>query len=85
MLTRHLNIYMIAERSSWKLQAHRSHRSTKDLAPERAHTSVMKIMESASVAIHVLPIKGTAQVKFKVVVGTEPTLSMTMLVANGNK
>ena len=31
------------------------------------------------VAIHVPPIKGTAQVKFKVVDGTEPTL-----VANGN-
>ena len=37
------------------------------------------------VAIHVPPIKGTAQVNFKVVDGTEPTLSMTMLVANGNK
>ena len=31
------------------------------------------------------PIKGIAQVKFKVVDETEPTLSMTMLVANGNK
>ena len=37
------------------------------------------------VAIHVPPIKGTAQLKFKVVGGTEPTLSMTMLMANGNK
>ena len=37
------------------------------------------------VAIHVPPIKGSAQVKFEVVDGTEPTLSMTMLVANGNK
>ena len=37
------------------------------------------------VAIHVPPIKGTAQVKFKVVDGTEPTLSMTMLVANVNR
>ena len=37
------------------------------------------------VDMHVLPIKGTAQVKFKVVDGTEPTLSMTMLVVNGNK
>ena len=27
----------------------------------------------------------SAQVKFKVVDGTEPTLSMTMLVANGNQ
>ena len=36
------------------------------------------------VAMHVPPIKGTAQVKFKVLDGTEPTLSMPMLVANGN-
>ena len=36
------------------------------------------------VVIHVPPIKGTAQVNFKVLDGTEPTLS-TMLVANGNK
>ena len=35
--------------------------------------------------MHVPPIKGTAQVKFKVFDGTEPTLSMPMLVANGNK
>ena len=50
LLTRHLNIYMVAERSSSKLQAHRSHRSTKDLAPERAHMSVMKIRKSASLS-----------------------------------
>ena len=37
------------------------------------------------VAIHVPPIKGTAHVKLKVLDGTEPTLSKTMLVANGNK
>ena len=37
------------------------------------------------VAMHVPPIKGTAQVKFKVLDGTEPTLSMPMLVANGNR
>ena len=37
------------------------------------------------VAMHVLPIKGTAQVTFKVVDGTEPTLSMPMLEANGNR
>ena len=37
------------------------------------------------VAIHVPPIKGIAKVTFKVFDGTEPTLSMTMLVANGNK
>ena len=37
------------------------------------------------VAMHVPPIKGTAQVKFKVLAGTEPILSMPMLVAHGNK
>ena len=37
------------------------------------------------VAIHVPPIKGTAQVTFKILHGTKPTLSMPMLVANGNK
>ena len=37
------------------------------------------------VAIHVPPIKGTAQVKFKVLDGTEPILSMPMLVAIGTK
>ena len=30
-------------------------------------------------------IKGTAQVTFEVVAGTEPTLSMPMLVANGHR
>ena len=37
------------------------------------------------VAMHVLPIKGIDQEKFKVVDGTEPTLSVPMLVANGNR
>ena len=37
------------------------------------------------VEMHVPPIKGTAQEKFKVLDGTEPTLSMPMLVANDNK
>ena len=41
--------------------------------------------EECVVAIHVPPIKVTAQVKFKVLDGTEPTLSMPMLVANGNR
>ena len=41
--------------------------------------------EECVVAMHVLLIKGTAQVTFKVVDGTEPTLSMPMLVANGNR
>ena len=36
------------------------------------------------VAMLVPPIKCTAQVKFKVFNGTEPTLSMPMLVAKGN-
>ena len=35
--------------------------------------------------MHVLPIKGTAQVKFKVLDGIEPILSMPMLAANGNR
>ena len=35
--------------------------------------------------MHVPPIKGTAQVTFEVVDGTEPTLSMPMLEANGNR
>ena len=30
-------------------------------------------------------MKGTAQVKFKVLDGTEPTFSMPMLVVNGNR
>ena len=37
------------------------------------------------VAMDVLPIKGAAQVKFKVFDGTERILSMPMLVANGNR
>ena len=37
------------------------------------------------VEMHSHPIKGTAQVAFKVVAGTEPTLSMPMLVANGHR
>ena len=38
-----------------------------------------------AVDMHVPPIKGTPRVKFKVLDGTEPTLSMPMLVANGNR
>ena len=37
--------------------------------------------EECVVAMHISPIKGTAQVTFKVVDGTEPTQSMPMLVA----
>ena len=36
------------------------------------------------VEMHVPPIKDAAHVKFEVLDGTEPTLSMPMLVANGN-
>ena len=36
------------------------------------------------VAMHVPPIKGIAQVKFKIVEGTELTLSTPILVANGD-
>ena len=35
--------------------------------------------------MHVPPIKGTAQVKLKVLDETEPTLSMPILVADGNR
>ena len=35
--------------------------------------------------MHVPPIMGTAEVKFKVLDGTEPILSVPMLVANGNR
>ena len=41
--------------------------------------------EECVVEMHIFPIKGTAQVMFKVVAGTEPTLSMPMLVANGHR
>ena len=37
------------------------------------------------VDMHVPPIKGTARVKFRILDGTKPTLSMPMLVANGNR
>ena len=41
--------------------------------------------EECVVAMHIHPIKGTAQVTLKVDDGTEPTLSMPMLVANGHR
>ena len=41
--------------------------------------------EECAVAMHVPPFKGTAQGKFKVLDGTDPTPSMPMLVANGNR
>ena len=44
----------------------------------------MTIVKECVVAMHIPPIKGIAQVKFKVVGGTEPTLSIPILVANGN-
>ena len=37
------------------------------------------------VAIHIPPINSIAQVTFKVVDGTEPTLAMPMLVANAHR
>ena len=66
------------------------------VAPWRAHTSRTALADAVNhtvnddygecvVAMHVPPIEGTAQVKFKVLDATEPTLSMPMLVANGNK
>ena len=41
--------------------------------------------EECAVAMHVPQFKGTAQGKFKVLDGTDPTPSMPMLVANGNR
>ena len=41
-------------------------------------------MARTALADAVPPIKGTAQVKFKVLDGTEPILSMPMLAVNGN-
>ena len=40
--------------------------------------------EECVVEMHIPPIKGTAQVTLKVVTGTEPTLSMPMLLASGH-
>ena len=44
----------------------------------------MTIVNECVVAMRIPPINGIAQVKCKVVEGTEPTLSTPMLVANGN-
>ena len=41
--------------------------------------------EECVVAMHIPAIKGIAQVTFEVVDGSEPTLSMPMLVANVNR
>ena len=41
--------------------------------------------EECVVEMHIPPIKGTAQVTFEVVAGTEPTLSIPMLVVNGHR
>ena len=41
--------------------------------------------EECVVEMHIPPIKGTAQVTFKVVAGAEPTLSMPMLAAKGHR
>ena len=41
--------------------------------------------EECVVAMNIPPIKCTRQVTFKVVDGTEPTLSMPMLVGNGHR
>ena len=61
----------------------RAHISGTALADAVKHT-VMTIVKNAS-SLHIPPIKGMAQVTFKVVDGTEPTLSMSMLVANGHR
>ena len=65
-------------------------------APWRAHISgaafagavsytAVSITKSASSRCTFLPIKGTSQVTFKSRRGTEPTLPMPMLVANGHR
>ena len=82
---------MVAERSS--VEAAGSSKPQIHKGSSARESAYVRCSESHSecdygecvVAIHVPPIKGTAQVKFKVVDGTEPTLSMAMLVANGNK
>ena len=43
------------------------------------------VCEECVVVMHILPIQVTGQVTFKVVDGTESTLSMPVLVANGHK
>ena len=45
----------------------------------------MRIMESASSRCTYLRSRAQPQVKLKVLDGTEPTLSVPMLVANGNR
>ena len=43
------------------------------------------VCEKCVVVMHILPIQVTGQVTFKVVDGTEPILSMPVLVANGHR
>ena len=54
LLTRHLKTDMVAERSSSKLQAHRSHRSTKDLAPVIAHTSETALADAVNHTVNMI-------------------------------
>ena len=85
-ITRLLMSYMVAARRSEKLQVHWNH-VHKELSPmERAFvrdfvgtcSQVHSECEHRECAVdmHVPPIKGTPRVKFKVLDGTEPTLSM---------
>ena len=68
----HLDIIHGSGASLLRLLVYRNHRSTKTLRDD---------YEECVVAMHIR----TAQVTFKVVDGTEPTLSMPMLVANGHR
>ena len=67
---------MVAERSSSKLQVHRDHRSKKDSALWKAQTSETALADAVNRTVNMSTESGT-----------EPTLSMSMpmLVANGNK
>ena len=78
--TRLLISHMVAERSSSKLQAHRSHRSTKDLAPWKAHTSETALAHAVN-RFDQGHSTGDIQNSW----WDETDFSMPMLVANGNK
>ena len=78
--TRLLISHMVAERSSSQLQAHRSHRSTKDLAPWKAHTSETALAHAVN-RFDQGHSTGDIQNSW----WDETDFSMPMLVANGNK
>ena len=59
--------------------------SVKDCVGRCSQVQREYVFGECVVDMHELPIKGTANVKFKVLDGIEPTLSMPMLAANGNR